>query len=257
MPAPLKSFVRTSSRATRVAPLGVVNVTIAPDSGTPSSPTTGSGRPNGGATMLTVPLRVRSRSTTCVEAVALRTPCTATRASVGGIATSWISQPASASSSATAPCDERSERNAYSDAGEDRELRDRPASRQLGRVLVEVDEDVLRVVGVDDADVGRDGGFAERELARGVEIEAVARWKTRRVAAAAERLDKDLRVAGPPLVARWVVGPARDLADDRRVRSARRVAKARTDSVFRETQRCHDIEVVPTVVAWRPAYAVA
>src|SRR2546423_9035682 len=174
MPNPLPSL-RTvlSSRASSVCPLGVVRRTSAPLSAIPSSLTTGSARSNGGATTWTDPVLVRSSSTTCVWALALSTECRDKRASVRGIATFSIWQAVGRGSSRTANRRRRSEGNSHPCGGKYGELRDGAARGMVVRVVVEVDEDVLRVVRVRDAHVRRDRGATNLELARHVEVESV------------------------------------------------------------------------------------
>src|SRR5689334_16694923 len=190
MPSPLRSSrTRLSSTAVIVWPSGVVSVTIAPDSATPSSLMIGSARSNGGANIRTVPLRVRSSRTTCDDALALSTPCSDTMDSVGGMPTFSISQAETAIRSATvaahARAKPRSEINAHPQARNDRELGDRPSGRRVGGVVVAVNEDVLRVVGIHHAHVGRHDPTVDVEFSRGIEVETVVGGKARPVVRAA------------------------------------------------------------------------
>src|SRR6476646_6714472 len=141
----------------------------------------GSARSNGGANIATDPLRVRSSSTTCVNALALSTPCSDTKDSVRGMPTFSISQAESVTRSETAAArarrNTRSEINAHPRARNDRELRDRLSRRTVRGVVVPVDEDVLRVVRVDDAHVRRHDPAEDVEFPRCVEVEAVVRGK--------------------------------------------------------------------------------
>src|SRR5690242_12488805 len=159
-----------------------MSVISAPPSAIPSSLPIGSSSSNDGATKYTRPDRVRSSNTTCVAALALSTPCSASCGSVRGIA---VLSSSHAATIATRPMMSDLERKAHPHTRQDRQLRVCLTRRAIRRVIVEVDEDVVRIVRIYHTEIRRNRGPTKHHLARDVQIQTLIRRKARRVARAA------------------------------------------------------------------------
>src|SRR5436190_24232504 len=82
----------------------------------------------------------------------------------------------------------RSERNAHPRTRQHRELGDRATRRAISGVVVPIDEHVLRIVDVHDAQVWRERRSAIEQLARHIQVEAMGGREARTVVCRAELL---------------------------------------------------------------------
>src|SRR6185369_15713345 len=137
----------------------------------------------------------------------------------------------------------QSELKSHPRARKNGELRDRAAGRTISVVVVEIHEDVLRVVRVRDAEIRRHLRSAVEIIARDVEIETVIGGIALAVVSAAERLDEDLRVTGAPSVGGRIIDPPSDTADDWREGSSSGETESCADAILRERPSCHDVQV--------------
>src|SRR6185295_9330213 len=89
-----------------------------------------------------------------------------------------------------------------------------------------------------------------------VEVESLRRRKTSAIARAADELGPRPAAARAERVETRVVQTPHQLADDVRVRSARRVAEAHTEQILGQSPRADHVEVVTAIVPGEIAQTV-
>src|SRR6185437_14219272 len=233
-----------------------ISSTSAPTTGMPPALTIGSVGSNWVSGSVTAPVSVRSSSTPCDVAFTLSTEWMTSDGVVSASVTLPMSHPASAMASAAAPSAAStaardrpsSEANRDTDRRQERELRDGLACRRSLGVVEHVQKHVLRVVGVHDAEIGRDGRSADAVAPRHVDVEPLCGREARAIPRPADEFFLRPCAARPEGVELRIVEPADDLADDVGIRSARGVAQSYAEQVLGEPPTGHDVEVVPPVV---------